>query len=178
MDVGRLAVDGDLPGPGQGRATSRSISERPAVLVHLLVAERPQDRRREDGLHEEVLFHDHFLAGVRSQPLEDAPCLLGPLVPGDRSDDGLHVGDARHPVTVAVGPVEPECRPPVVDDEGDVIAEVELVQQAVEVAAVVHEPVRAGALIVELVRVAMADQIRGDAPGGGGQVGDHVAPQV
>src|SRR5215831_21164116 len=43
-DVGRIAVDGDLPGPRQRRPSPLSwLCERPSVLRHLLSGKRAQD---------------------------------------------------------------------------------------------------------------------------------------
>ncbi len=79
---------------------------------------------------------------------------------------------------MAPGPVEAQGRSPVVDDEHDVLAQIEGLEQAVEILPMMDEAVGAGADFVELVGVALADQIRGDAAAPTGQVGDDVAPQV
>lgn len=77
-----------------------------------------------------------------------------------------------------VGPVETEGRTPVVDHQGDLIAEVELLQQRVEVATVLDEPVAARPTVGELVRVPHPDQVGRDASGEASEVGDYVPPQV
>ena len=61
------------------------------------------------------------------------------------------------------------------DDAGDVV---ERVEQGVEVAAVLDEAIRAGATVRQLVGVAHADQVGGDAAASWLQVRQHVAPEV
>ena len=60
------------------------------------------------------------------------------------------------------------------DDEHDVVTEIELVEQCIEPGAVLDEPVRVGADVVELVRPALPDQIGRDAASEPGDVRDDV----
>src|SRR5215467_13346226 len=55
---------------------------------------------------------------------------------------------------------------------------IQSVEQGIEVAAVLDEAVRAGATVRELVRVAHADQVGGDAAASWLQMRQHVPPQV
>ena len=64
------------------------------------------------------------------------------------------------------------------DDEGDVVAQVQLIEQPIEVLTMFNERVRPWASVVELVGVALADQIRCDTTSLARNVGDNVAPQV
>ena len=63
-------------------------------------------------------------------------------------------------------------------NEGHLVAQVELLEQSVEVALVLEEAVRAGPGVVELVRVAETDQIRNDAAPVADEERDDIAPQV
>src|SRR5258708_26712120 len=79
---------------------------------------------------------------------------------------------------MAVGPVEAKGRAPGMDDEGDALAHIQGVEQGVEVAAMLDEAIRTGATVRQLVGVAHADQVRGDAAALWLQVRQHVAPEV
>jgi hypothetical protein len=61
------------------------------------------------------------------------------------------------------GQVEAEGRAPIVDDESDPFAHIQGLEQGIEVAAVLDEAIRVRATIGQLVGVAHADQVRGDA---------------
>ena len=103
-----------------GRRSSPGVSNGRAVDRHLLVGQVADDRGRQDALDEHVLLeHDRF-ARVGAHGLEDGARVLGPVVPGDGPDDGLHVGDAANGAAVTVGPVEAQPRAPVVDHQRDV----------------------------------------------------------
>jgi len=52
---------------------------------------------------------------------------------------------------VAAGPVEAEGGAPIVDDQGDAVAELELSEQTVQILAVLNEAVGVGSGVVELV---------------------------
>src|SRR5690348_14083375 len=58
------------------------------------------------------------------------------------------------------------------------LAHIQGLEQGVEVAAVLDEAIRAGAAVRQLVGVAHADQVRGDAAAQRLQVRQHVAPEV
>jgi hypothetical protein len=79
---------------------------------------------------------------------------------------------------VTSGPVEAECRAPVVNDQCDPVAQVENIEQCIEVLAVFGECVAVGPGVFDLVGVAVADQVRGDEAAEVGDVGQHVAPQI
>jgi hypothetical protein len=49
------------------------------------------------------------------------------------------------------------------DDQGDPLAHIQGLEQGVEVATVLDEAIRAGATVRQLVGVAHADQVGGDA---------------
>ena len=112
--------------------------------------------------------------------MEDRPGQLRPFVPGDRPHDGFHVGDAHNRVGMPVGPVEPEGRSPVVDHEhhSPGFGQTQMIEQTVEVVAVLFEGVAVGARLVERVGVAHADEIGSNTPSHAGQMGNDVAPQV
>ena len=113
--------------------------------------------------------------------------------PGRRGDHGLratgptrgpgatirfHVRDALHGVAMSVRPVEAERRAPVVDHEGHVLRDAERLEERVQVPAVLDERVAVGAAVLELVRVAHADQVRRDAAPLALEVRDDVPPQI
>ena len=77
-----------------------------------------------------------------------------------------------------IRPIEAERRTPVVNHEGDVAGHIQPVEQPVQVLAVFHEAVAAGAGFRELLRIAHADEVWRDAPPQSLQVRHHVAPQV
>src|SRR5258708_215875 len=88
---------------------------------------------------------------------------------------------ARRPLHgrgVGVGPGGAGGRAPVRDDEGDPLGHIQGLEQGVEVAAVLDEAIRAGATVRQLVGVAHADQVGGDAAASWLQVRQHVAPEV
>ncbi len=116
--------DGDLPGPGQCRASSLARGgERPPIRRHLLVGELTQDGFRQDFFNEIVVLQDHRLAGLGSERLQGRThAHLVPMVPALRRNDRLHERDTLHGLAMAIGPVEAEGRAPVVDDQGDPLA--------------------------------------------------------
>src|SRR5262249_29257453 len=116
---------------------------------------------------------------LRTQRLQDWTHVhVVPVVPALRTHDRLHVRDTFHRLAVAVGPIEAEGRAPVMDDEGDALVHIEGLEQGVEVAAVLDEAIRAGAAVGQLVGVAHADQVGGDAAAWWLQVRQHVAPEI
>jgi len=137
MHIGGLALDGNLPGPRQGRASPLAgLGERPSVLCHLLVGEVTQDGVRQDLFNKIVVLQDHRLAGLRTRRLQGwTHSHLVPVVPALRRHDRLHEGDSLHSLAMAVGPVEAEGRAPVMDDEGNPLAHLQGLEQSVEVAA-------------------------------------------
>jgi hypothetical protein len=64
------------------------------------------------------------------------------------------------------------------EDKGDTLAHIHGIEQGVEVAAVFDEATRAGATFRQLVRVAHANQVGGDAEALRLQVRQHIAPKV
>ena len=64
------------------------------------------------------------------------------------------------------------------DDEGDSLAHIQGLEQGVEVAAVLDEAIRTGTTVRQLVGIAHADQVGGDASAEWLQVRQHVAPEV
>jgi hypothetical protein len=64
------------------------------------------------------------------------------------------------------------------DYQGDPLTHIQSLKQSVEVATVLNEPVRAGSAVRQLVGVAHADQVGGDAAAERLQVRDDVAPKV
>src|SRR5262245_51746138 len=79
---------------------------------------------------------------------------------------------------MAVHPVEAQGRAPVVDDERDPLADAELLEERVEMAAVLDEAIRVRAARDELVGVAHPDEIGRDAASRTLEVRDHVAPEI
>jgi hypothetical protein len=77
-DVGRRALDRNLPGPGQRRAAILAgIRKRAAILGHLLVAELAHHRAGQHAFDEHVLLQDHVLAAVGAETLEGAAAFSG-----------------------------------------------------------------------------------------------------
>ena len=64
------------------------------------------------------------------------------------------------------------------DDQGHALAHIQSLEQGVEVTAVLDEAIRAGATVGQLVGVAHADQVGGDAAAEWLQVRQDVAPEV
>jgi hypothetical protein len=64
------------------------------------------------------------------------------------------------------------------NDEGDPLVQIQGLEQGVEVAAMLDEAIGAGATVRQLVGVAHADQVGGDAAASWLQVRQHVAPEV
>ena len=58
------------------------------------------------------------------------------------------------------------------------LAHIQSFKQSVEVPTLLNEPVRAGSAVRQLIGVAHADQVRGDAAAERLQVRDDVAPKV
>src|SRR5262249_18280949 len=178
--VGRIALDGDLPGPRQRRPPPLAgLGERPSVLRHLLGVKRAQDGPWQDLLDEKVILQDHRLAGLGTQRLQSWTHIqLVPVVPALRAHYRFHVRDTLHCLAVAVGPVEAESRAPIVDAEGDPLVPIQGLEQGVEVAAVLDESIRAGAAVRQLLGVAHADQVGGDAAAYWLKVRQDVAPEI
>ena len=123
---GRRAVPGDrdLSRPRQRRSPGLArIQVGAAVHLHLRLAESAQHLGRQDLLDEQVLPEHHGLARSRPDGPEQRDRLRRPVVPRvDGRDEGLHVRDSPHRGVVSVRPVEPERRPPVVQDQRDPFA--------------------------------------------------------
>src|SRR5262249_5487741 len=118
----------------------------------------------QDPFDKEVVSQDHLLAGLGTQRLQSGTHIyLIPVVPALRPHDRLHERNAFYGLAVAVGPVEAEGRTPVMDDEDNSLAHIQSLEQRVEVAAVFDETIRAGATVRQLIGVAHADQVGGDA---------------
>src|SRR5262245_40786443 len=100
------------------------------------------------------------------------------MVPALRPHDRLHVRDALYGIAVAVGPVKAKRRAPVVDDERDPLVNTQVVEQGIEVTAVLDEPIRSGSTVRQLVGLAHTDQIGGDAAAVWLEVRQHIAPEV
>lgn len=64
------------------------------------------------------------------------------------------------------------------DDEGDPFAHVQGLEQGVEIAAVLDEAIRVGTAVRQLVGIAHADQVGGDAATQRLQVRQHIAPEI
>src|SRR5215467_1388525 len=178
--VGGVALDGDLPGPRQRRPSPLArFGERPSVLRHILVGHFAQDGPWQDFLDEEIVMQDHRLAPLGTQRLQDRThSELVPVVPVLPPHDRFHIRDTLNGLAVAVSPVKAEGRTPVMNDEGDPLTHIQDLEQGIEVAAVLDEAIRAGATVRQLVGVAHADQVGGDAAAEWLQVWQYVAPEV
>ena len=175
-DIGGLAGDGDFARPGEGGAAAfAGLAVGQAVDLHLIIGQPAQDAAGQHTLDEDVLFQHHLFASLGAEALEDAGGGFGPFVPGDGADDGLHVDEAFDALGVAAGPVEAERGAPVVDHEGEVVAEVHAVEPGVEPLGVVDEAVGAGGRGAGLPH---ADQVGREAARDVGAVGHDVAPEV
>jgi len=65
-----------------------------------------------------------------------------------------------------------------VDNKSDVVAEIELVEQPIEVLTVFNERVRVNTRVVELVGVALPDQVGHHTASLVGDMGHDVAPEI
>ncbi len=160
-----MAIDRYLTGPCQS-GTSRlpGLEIRLPVDIQRLLVDRFEYRRRENPLDEDVLLEDDFLACIRPHRLEDAPGILGPIVPGEWGDDGLHICDALHCRLMTATPVEQQWASPVVTDQRDVLfGQAHDVHESLQILGMSPEPVGASALC-DLGRVTHPDQIGCDAP--------------
>ncbi len=178
VHVRRHVLDRDVPRPLQGGpAALRRRVGRPVAVVHLR-GQPGQGRRRQDALDEGVALEHQLLAVVGAHALEDALGRARPVGPQQRRHDRLGEGQPPDAVGVPAGPVEAERPAPVVQHQGHPVAELQLLQQVVEERRVGGEPVGAPARVGQLVRLAHADQVGGDAPAQPAQVRDDPAPQV
>src|SRR6516225_1954697 len=108
-DVGGLAVDWDVAGPGQRRPAGLTrVDERPPVAVHFFVAEPARDPCAQNLFDEDVLLQHHGLALRRPKALKHTAEIRRELRPTNRGDAGFHESDALYAVTMLVGPIEAE----------------------------------------------------------------------
>src|SRR2546426_7178379 len=79
-DVGGLAVQRDLPRPGERRpARLAGLAVRGPVALELLGTEAANHARRQEALDEDVLHQDDLLACRRAHGLKDPSRRLGPF---------------------------------------------------------------------------------------------------
>src|SRR5260221_8448090 len=123
-----LAFDRQLPRPAQrGAAVFTRRREGGAVHRHLFRSQAAQYRAWQHPLNENVLLKNHFLAALAAEALENLACILGPVLPGHRLDDGLHVDDPFNPPGILASPIEAQGGAPVVYDKDHVVSEIQLV---------------------------------------------------
>jgi hypothetical protein len=172
-DVFRLAVDRQLAWPGQSRPTPggsrngrRYSPSSPGSSGRTMASGRTRRTR------------------CPGRPGRSLPGSAGRRTPAGRAragrrartaGDRLHVSDALDRARVTAGPAEPESAAPVVQDQCHPLDGADLVEERVQVSAVVDEPVRP---IQSGVRVAHADQVGCDAATQRLDVRNHVAPPV
>jgi hypothetical protein len=103
-----------------------------------------------------------------------------PLVPrGDGPHDRLHIGDTADTIAVMVGPVEAECRAPIVHHKHDGFRRPDdSVDEGCKIFAVGREAVGFRAGIWQFGGIAHADQIGQDQPAASLQFGNDVAPEI
>ena len=174
--VSGLAVDRNLSRPCEGWTPRLAgFQVRPAILGHLLFAQVPENRTRQDSLHEDVLLQHDFLTGRRTHCLEDASSRVGPRIPRYGLHDRLHVSDAAHRVGMPPRPVEAEARAPVVHHEGHVAGGINCFEPGIEIPAVVGEAIPPP---FRRPRVPHSDEVRGEATTHRLYMGDDVAPEI
>ena len=178
--IGRRAFDRNLPRPGQGRPTVLRLQKRAAIFGHLGLGQFPQHRSRQHPLDEHVALEDHLFALVGAEALEDRHGLRAPVGPGShRAHDRLHVGDAPDTVAVMIGPVEAECRAPVVHHEQDRLRWTDHgIDEGREIVAVGDEAIGVGTRIRQFAGIAHANQIRHDQPAASRKLGHNIAPKI
>ena len=71
----------------------------------------------------------------------------------------LHIRDALHGISVVIGPVEAESRSPVMDDQGDTLAQIQGFEQGIEITPQLNEPIRARPAAGQLVGIPHADVV-------------------
>src|SRR2546423_772609 len=123
------------PGGANGRRDSAISAS--AGLRRL----QPRRTRPAETLFSRIMFPP----GGEREALEGPARILRPVGPGHGRDQRLHVGDAGDALGVAARPLEAQRRAPVVDDENDVRAEVELVPQREQILALLGVSVAVGA---------------------------------
>src|SRR5262249_4939657 len=147
-----------------GRRPSPGSANRLRDAATSSAEEGAQDGIRQDLLDEKVVLQNHCLASLGTQRLQGWTHIrVVPMIPALRPHDRFHVGDTLHGLAMAVGPIETEGRAPVMDHEGDPLAHIQRLEQGIEVASVLDKVIRAGATVRQLVGVAHADQVGGDA---------------
>ena len=138
-----VAGDRDLLDPAQDREPLLRCAERLPVGVLFSRRELLVHPARQYLLDEEVLLQDQLLAHAwRAQPGEQvarAGTHVGPA--GERVEVPLADRDPADGIGPAPQQVEAEHRAPVVPDHGDV-AQLELIDERLQVGGVVGEPVR------------------------------------
>ena len=174
-----FAVDGNLTWPRQGgAATFARRGERPPVFGHFLIAEGSEYGTRQDPFDEDVVGQHHLFAGRRTKALEDSSRIRRPLLPSERPHQRFHVADAGHGTGMAIRPIETERRTPVMHHHDDVVRHAQRLQRRVQIGAMFNERVAVGVCVRQLVRIAHADQIDGDATSVVGGVGQDVPPEI
>src|SRR5262244_809066 len=146
----------------RGPAVLARSSEGLTVSGHFRLTELAYDGVRQHSFNEHVLFKNQLLAAFGSETLKHTSCILGPVGPSERCDDRFHVNDALHSVAVLVGPVETHCRAPVMEHQDNLVAQADLFPQCKQIAALFGICVTLWTGVLELVRIAHADQIAGD----------------
>src|SRR6202008_4845090 len=100
-DVGRLAVNWDVAGPGQCRPAGLTrVDERLPVVVHFFVAELARHACTQNLFNEDVLLQPHGLALRRSKALKHAAEIRRELRPANWGDAGFHERDALYAATM------------------------------------------------------------------------------
>src|SRR5215472_6440973 len=90
-------------------------------------------------------------------------------------DDSLHIGDGPYLPRVACCPVRSRGRPPIVDDQCDVVGQVQGLKPGVEIARVVHKPI---GLRWRFTGLAHPHQVRSQAAAKLAEMRDDVPPKI
>lgn len=155
----------------------RGVQEGTAIGIMVGCRQAANDRTRQNLLDEGVVLDQQLASPVgvaeRLEEPQAAVAVVREIGPGREGANELHEDQAAHQGFVASRPIEAQSRSPVVQDQHD-LAQAQRADKPFQVSCVIRHAVGN----VGLVRLAEADQVRGDAAGGRCDVGNDVAPQV
>src|SRR6266852_9741839 len=169
MDISRLARQRHFACPLQCRpAIVAGLQEWSPVLCHLVRRQRPLRDAGQHLLDEHVLTEHQSFARRRTHGLQRRTEAFWQILQGERSNERLHISYRANALLMTIRPVEAQGPSPVVQDERQWLRSDHLIDKGVNVTGVAREAVavRLGAGR-DLVRVAHADEIRGDQPAAG-----------
>jgi hypothetical protein len=173
--VGGFALDRQLARPHQSRKPGFTGGKGAAIGGHFIVAQLPEDASRQHGLDEAVLVEHQAFSGARPKSAEHPIATGSKIFPTSRRRDGLHVSDRFDLLAVPEGPIEAECRAPVVHYERDLLPQSQRLEPVVEITGVVDEAVGPAR---RRRRSPHADQIRRETAADIADRRDDIAPEI